>query len=185
MSTTASPSAITPPFTKRLWVPNEGASLSEGLYLITTSTDPMDWKEGKSSPDHWFGTEFSKKRDSGLSKRFLYKYTSTDNVASKLVSHLRENASPIPEDLPELRIFAFPVDGGEAGQLVYYYEVGYTFCNLMVGFVTNYSGAGKEGKRNLDSLFMLLQKAFEKHGVQVDYYESALPLPRQIALQLF
>ncbi len=185
MSTaTASPSDTVFPFTKRLWAPHDDASLSEGLYHVTTSTEPMKWDQTKESRNHWFDPEFSKRSDPGFTKRFLYMHTSTDSLASKLVAHMRENASYVPRNPPELRIYAFPVDGGLPGQLVLYYEVDYAAQSLMVGYVTNYSGAGREGKRNLDSLFLLLLKAFEKQGAQVDYYESVLPLPKQIALQL-
>lgn len=185
MSTTATSSfPVTLPFTKRMWVPYQGATLSEGLHLVTTHTKPINWNELNGSYFHWFGEEFSQSRVPGFSKRFNYKYTSTDNTADVLISHMRENSSPVPDNLPELRVFAFPEGHGLVDRLVLYYEIGYMTSNLMVGYVTNYSGAGKEGKKNLDSLFMLIQEAYKKHGVRVDYYESCIPLPQQIALQL-
>lgn len=181
----SSPASVTTlSLIKRQWPVHERTTTTEGFYFVAAKNKPTNWNAPKHCRKHIFGPEFSVGRDPEFSKRFLYLHTSTEMTTSALASFIGEHTCEMAHDIPEMRIFAFPPDGGTKGQLVLHFEIGFVGCNLLIGAVTNFSGAGKEGKQNLDSLFLLLQEVYKKHDAKVDYYESLEPTPRHVRMSV-
>ncbi len=79
-----------------------------------------------------------------------------------------------PSALPELvfQVFQFPADEDRQSQHDIYYSISFARETLIVGNVTDYSGAGGTARFEIDSMLVLVKEAT---GMDIECFNASIP----------
>lgn len=164
---------------KDLWLPHVDSSAAEGLHIAVRNHRPQIERKSVDSDVHFFGSKFTPKTDFATKKHFFYVWAHP-NLVAQFHSDCMKFRIPEKADssnIPQLRIFAFPVRGLSTASVNLYHEIGLGEHHWIVGGLTNFKEEDRPGRQAMDSLLLLLLEVYRKKGIEVEYFKAMEPLP--------